>query len=130
MTQKREVYQCSVCGAIVEVIQGGAGRLHCCGQPMKRMEENTVEASIEKHMPQVSTSGLTYRVVVGSQPHPMTADHYIQWIEMETPSGVHHTCLPPGSLPQALFHTHEVPIAFRAYCNLHGLWKLDYAPKI
>ena len=128
MTQKTEIYRCSVCGAIVEVVQGGAGHLHCCGQPMQRMEENVTDASVEKHLPAVETTGPTYRVKVGSERHPMTAEHHIQWIEMLTRGGVQHSCLKPDGEPFAIFHTHEPPLAFRAYCNLHGLWRMEYTP--
>lgn len=96
---------------------------------MQLLEENSVEASVEKHLPSVETSGLTYRVKVGSERHPMTPEHHIQWIEMLTPSGVQHSCLKPGCEPYAIFHTHEHPLAFRAYCNLHGLWRMEYQPQ-
>ena len=33
-TEASEVYECEICGAIVEVKEGGAGELECCGQPM------------------------------------------------------------------------------------------------
>lgn len=33
-TEKGETYECEICGAIVEVKEGGAGELDCCGQPM------------------------------------------------------------------------------------------------
>ncbi len=33
-TEANEFYECDICGAIVEVKEGGAGTLECCGQPM------------------------------------------------------------------------------------------------
>jgi len=33
-TEAKEVYECDICGAIVEVKEGSAGTLECCGQPM------------------------------------------------------------------------------------------------
>ena len=45
MPNKLEVYKCEVCGNIVEVLHGGAGALVCCGQNMKLMSENTVDAA-------------------------------------------------------------------------------------
>jgi superoxide reductase len=32
MTKKNEVYKCTLCGNIVEVLHVGAGELVCCGQ--------------------------------------------------------------------------------------------------
>ncbi len=33
-TETGEIYECDICGAIVEVKEGGAGDLECCGQEM------------------------------------------------------------------------------------------------
>ncbi len=33
-TESGETYECEVCGAVIEVKEGGAGTLECCGQPM------------------------------------------------------------------------------------------------
>ena len=49
MAKRLEVYKCAACGNIVEVLEGGAGELVCCGEPMKLMTENTVDAAKEKH---------------------------------------------------------------------------------
>ncbi len=49
--QRLDVYKCDVCGNIVEVMHVGGGELVCCGQPMKQMKENTVDAAREKHVP-------------------------------------------------------------------------------
>jgi superoxide reductase len=37
-TKAGEVYECEVCGAVVEVKEGGAGELVCCDQPMTLKE--------------------------------------------------------------------------------------------
>ena len=34
MAERLEVYNCKVCGNIVEVLTGGPGALVCCGQDM------------------------------------------------------------------------------------------------
>ena len=34
MTSKSQVYKCTLCGAIVAVINGGKGDLTCCDQAM------------------------------------------------------------------------------------------------
>ncbi len=33
-----EEYECEICGAVVEVKEGGAGTLECCGQPITLKE--------------------------------------------------------------------------------------------
>ena len=45
MAERLEVYKCDACGNIVEVIHGGGGELVCCGEPMKLLIENTVDAA-------------------------------------------------------------------------------------
>ena len=42
-TEANEVYECEICGAVVEVKEGGAGDLECCGQPMTLKEQNKTE---------------------------------------------------------------------------------------
>ena len=39
MAHKGEVYRCEICGQVVQVTQGGPGRLYCCGEPMIRVAE-------------------------------------------------------------------------------------------
>ena len=122
MTTKREVYKCSVCGNIVEVLYAGGGTLVCCGQNMALMKENADDAaSKEKHVPIIS--GVTgKKVKVGEKKHPMEEKHYIEWIEAESEEGnVDKIFLKPGDKPEAKFKF-KVKSA-RAYCNLHGLWK-------
>ena len=34
MTAKGEVYECGICGNVVQVIEEGGGELVCCGVPM------------------------------------------------------------------------------------------------
>ena len=51
MLKKGQVFKCSICGNIVELLHAGGGQLVCCGQPMDLQEENTVDAAKEKHIP-------------------------------------------------------------------------------
>lgn len=123
MDRKSDIYKCELCGRIVEVVHEGGGQLVCCGQPMKIMVENTVEASREKHLPVVEKSGAGYRVKVGSAPHPMEEKHYIEWIELIADDKVYRRFLRPGEAPEAFFNVEAGQVSARAYCNLHGLWK-------
>ncbi|MDP2107236.1 MAG: desulfoferrodoxin FeS4 iron-binding domain-containing protein, partial [Desulfobulbaceae bacterium] len=45
-----EIYQCDLCGNLVEVLHAGGGELVCCGQPMNLLVENSVDAAKEKHV--------------------------------------------------------------------------------
>lgn len=123
MTANLQVYKCMVCGNIVEVVHPGDGELVCCGQPMKLMAENTVDASKEKHVPVVENVPGGYKVKVGSVAHPMEAAHYIEWIELHADGKVYKQFLKPGGKPEAVFMIQASSISAREYCNLHGLWK-------
>ena len=122
MTQLNQIYKCETCGNIVEVVHAGGGSLVCCGKEMKLLEPNTVDASKEKHVPVVESLGKIIKVKVGSEPHPMTEEHHIEWIEVIQGETVLRKYLKPGEAPEAEFEiTGEV--SARAYCNLHGLWQ-------
>ncbi|MDY2693547.1 MAG: desulfoferrodoxin [Prevotella sp.] len=123
MTKLREVNRCPICGNIVEVLNPGAGTLVCCGQPMVLLEGNVTDGAHEKHVPVVEKIDGGYRVRVGSIEHPMLKEHYIQWIELLTPTSVLRRELQPGCKPEAIFLTDEEALCAREYCNLHGLWK-------
>lgn len=88
---------------------------------------NTVDASQEKHVPQVSIDGSTVVVKVGSVEHPSLPAHYIEFILLETSTGIHTKWLKPGDVPAATFALveGETVISAYEYCNLHGLWKAD-----
>ena len=123
MPEKMEVYKCDLCGNIVEVLAAGGGDLVCCGQPMKKLTENTTDAAVEKHVPVVEKTAEGYLVKVGSVDHPMTAEHYIEWIELIAGDTVYRQNLNPGDKPAACFPVTADTVTARAYCNLHGLWK-------
>jgi superoxide reductase len=122
MAEMRRLYKCSICGNIVEVVHAGAGRLVCCGQPMRLLAENAVDAALEKHVPVIEKTDTGVKVKVGSVPHPMTEKHYIEWIEFMANGVSHRKFLKPGDKPEAEFEV-SGDVTARAYCNLHGLWK-------
>jgi superoxide reductase len=119
----KEVYKCALCGNIVEVMHKGGGTLVCCGQEMALLAENSVDASKEKHVPVMERNGDKITVKVGSVAHPMDPDHYIEWIELVSDSGIRVKFLNPGDKPEALFCCATDNAYVRAYCNKHGLWK-------
>lgn len=123
MAKKNEIYKCEKSGLMVEVLQDAEGTPMCCGEPMKLLRENMTDGAKEKHVPVVEKIEGGYRVTVGSVEHPMTDAHYIQWIELVTPTGVLRHNLTPQDKPVAEFKTDATEVEARAYCNLHGLWK-------
>ena len=123
MAERLEVYKCEVCGNIVEVLHGGAGQLVCCGQPMVKLTENTVDAAKEKHVPVIEKIEGGYKVKVGSVAHPMEEKHYIEWIELIADGKAYRQFLNPGQIPEAVFKVEAAGVTAREYCNLHGLWK-------
>lgn len=123
MAQRYEVYKCDLCGNIVEVLTGADGPLACCGQDMRLLTENTVDAAVEKHIPVTTKSGDGWQVSVGSVDHPMADDHFIEWIELIAGDTSYTAFLKPGDKPAAFFPVSEADVTVRAYCNLHGLWK-------
>jgi len=122
MAEREQVYKCEICGNIVEVLHGGKGQLVCCGQPMKLLTENTVDAAKEKHVPVIEKIEGGWRVKVGAVPHPMEEKHYIEWIALYAEGRVQRKFLKPGDEPQADFLCKADKVAAKEYCNLHGLW--------
>ncbi len=123
MAERLQIYNCEICGHIVEILHEGKGELVCCGQPMKLFVENTVDAAREKHVPVLEKVGGGVKVMLGSVAHPMEEKHYIEWIEIIVDEKAYRQFLKPGDAPEARFDIDADNITARAYCNLHGLWK-------
>ena len=88
---------------------------------------NTVDAAQEKHVPVITINGDEVKVAVGSVEHPSLPAHYIEWIVLQTTSGMQMKWLKPGDKPETTFKlsSGESAVAAFEYCNLHGLWKAD-----
>lgn len=125
MKVERKFFKCEICGNMVGLIQNGGGELVCCGQPMKLLEPNTVDAANEKHVPFVKREGNKLHVQVGEVEHPMLDEHYIQWIMVAQDDRTQRAYLKPGSKPVADFDVHDGAVTVYEYCNLHGLWSAD-----
>jgi len=125
MAEKLGIYKCDKCGNIVQVLHGEKPPVMCCGKPMDRLVENTVDAALEKHVPVVEKVDGGYKVSVGSVAHPMTPEHWIEWIELASCDGeyVQRQMLTPTSAPEAVFKCDADKVVAKEYCNLHGLWK-------
>lgn len=124
--KEQKFYICERCGNIVGKIHDSGVSLVCCGQKMSALEAGVVEASREKHVPEVAVENGTVKVTVGSVLHPMTEEHSITWIYLQTDKGGQRKSLNPGDAPTVTFAlSDEEPLAVFAYCNLHGLWKKE-----
>lgn len=122
--QRSDIYKCELCGNVSELVGVGGGKLNCCGQPMQLLPEQTADATTEKHVPILKDDSINITVIVGSTAHPMTEEHYIEWIEVINGDYVNRKYLEPGDAPEAEFYVHKQPgLILRSYCNLHGLWK-------
>lgn len=125
MMKKLDVYKCTLCGNIVEVLHAANGTLTCCGKAMDHLVENTTDAAQEKHVPVFEG----WKVKVGSVAHPMQPEHFIEWVELIDGNWIARRFLNPGETPEVVFDacsdgscSSEKAYA-REYCNLHGLWK-------
>ena len=126
MCDNNKFYICEHCGNLIGMIHDSGVPMKCCGQNMTKLEAGTVEASREKHIPVASVDGSRVTVTVGSVEHPMTAEHSILWVYLQTDKGGQRKCLEVGKAPVVTFAlADEKPLCVYAYCNLHGLWKAD-----
>ena len=121
---EKKFYICKHCGNMIGMIQSSGVNVVCCGDPMTELKPNTVEASQEKHLPVVTIEGNIVKVKVGSVEHPMTEEHHIAWIYLETEQGGQRKKQAVGSKPEAEFALAggDKVIGVYEYCNLHGLW--------
>ena len=126
MKGKQRFFICNHCGNIINFIENKGLPVTCCGDIMTELKPNTVDASGEKHLPEVTFNGENLKVQVGSILHPMTDEHYITFIYVETEHGGQLKYLKPGDEPIAEFSfVEDKPVAVYEYCNLHGLWKVE-----
>ena len=118
-------YICKHCGNIIAYVENEGVPVMCCGEQMQEIIPGSVEASEEKHLPVITVEDDTVTVFVGNVTHPMTKDHYIKWIVLETKEGNQRKKLHPDELPKAVFKITDGDgvISAYSYCNLHGLWK-------
>lgn len=125
-------YICEHCGKMVALVKESGVPVMCCGQKMNEIIPGTTEASLEKHLPVYFVDGNMVHVSVGEVEHPMTPEHYIEWVSIQTNAGNQRKMLKPGDKPQVSFALCEGEKleAVYAYCNLHSLWKTDYQEEL
>mgnify|MGYP003342223431 CR=1 FL=1 len=118
-------YKCNHCGNIVMFLESSGVIPVCCGDEMTLMKCGVSDGAAEKHVPVISTNGDRVIVTVGETAHPMTGDHHIDWIVLETNKGMHLTYLSlmSGTADAGFtLQKGEKVIAAYEHCNLHGLW--------
>ena len=118
-------YKCNHCGNVIEKVVDSKVPVVCCGEKMEELIPNTVDASNEKHVPVVTRlDDCRIKVEVGSVAHPMTPEHHISFIYVETENGGIRVNL--KDKPEAVVCVcTDKPIAVYEYCNLHGVGKTD-----
>ena len=117
-------YRCNTCGNLFLTIIDPNITPTCCGSSMEILEANKVHEGAEKHAPIIEINHDEVKVKVGIQPHPMSAEHRIEWIALTDGSSVNIQKLSLTSEPVATFSGMKRDGKFRAYsfCNIHGLW--------
>lgn len=126
MSSNQKFFICKHCGNLIGLIDNKGVPMVCCGEEMTELIANTVEASAEKHLPDVSFFEGKLEVKIGSIPHPMEEAHHIEFVYVETECGGQRKRLKVGQDPKVVFSFEDdKPIAVYAYCNLHGLWKTE-----
>ena len=119
-------FVCEHCGNLVEVVEASGVPMMCCGQKMTELKPNTTDAAVEKHVPVVKEEAGKVTVEVSSVAHPMTEEHHIAWISLQTDKGVQRKTLDHTGAPKAEFQlAGEKAVKAYAYCNLHGLWAAE-----
>ena len=117
-------FVCKHCGKLVREITSSKANTICCGEEMTELVANSVDASLEKHTPVVEIVEDELLIKVGSTLHPMTKEHYIQWIVVSNDERYYEVKLFPEQDPVV-----RIPLlrnaTVYAYCNLHGLWKTE-----
>ena len=117
-------FKCAHCGNVAVKPYDKGVPLMCCGEKMTELVANTTDAATEKHVPVVTVEGNVVNVVVGEVEHPMTEEHLIAFIALETKKGFQIAELTAEDAPAATFAVAEgdEAVAVYEYCNLHGLW--------
>lgn len=122
---EQKFYICEHCGKMVALVKESGVPVMCCGQKMTEIIPGTTDAAVEKHVPVYTVENNIVHVKVGEVEHPMTPEHFIEWVSIQTNQGNQRKALKPGDKPEicfALCDGDEVEAVY-AYCNLHGLWK-------
>ena len=122
---KIRFFICNHCGNIIAMVRDNGIPVYCCGEKMEEIIPGASDGAQEKHSPVYNVNGETVTVSVGAAEHPMTTEHYIEWVCIESSEGLQFKKLSPNASPRVSFSLskNEKVIAVYAFCNLHSLWK-------
>lgn len=123
----KHLYLCKHCGNLAGKLIDSGVNMVCCGEEMSELVPKTADMATEKHVPVIAQDGSAVTVTVGSTPHPMTDEHHIEFIILETDKGFQRKKLAVNAEPSAQFviaHDEKVVGAYE-YCNLHGFWMAE-----
>ena len=124
MKNELVIEKCKSCGAMVKVLKDCTCEncgIKCCGEEMEILVPNSVEASLEKHIPTYEKVEDEIFVKVN---HPMEKEHYIEWVTLVKDNKEYTVNLYPEQNAECRFK--YIPgSTIYAYCNKHGLWKKD-----
>ena len=120
---KMKFFKCKKCGKVIAILKESACGTFCCGEEMVELHAGTTDGAVEKHVPVLAEKDGWYMVYVGTAAHPMTEEHYIEWVLAEYENRFEVLRLKPGDEPKVMLSSEEKPVAVYAYCNLHGLWR-------
>lgn len=122
---KVRFFICNHCGNIIAMVRDCGVPVQCCGENMQEIIPGTSEGAKEKHIPVYDVKGEKVKVSVGETEHPMTPEHYIDWVCIETEEGVQFKNLNPSMSPHVSFSLSEGDKlkAVYAFCNQHSLWQ-------
>jgi len=125
MCREPKFYVCKHCGNMVSMLHESGVKMICCGDEMTELVANTTDAAVEKHVPVITVKDDIVTVTVGSVPHPMTPEHKIVWIYLQTEKGEQLNCVDTQDKAETTYKLTDGDkiIAAYEYCNLHGLWK-------
>lgn len=124
MSNELIIKKCESCGATVKVINDCSCEncgIQCCGEPMKALLPNSVDAAVEKHVPIYEKVDNEISVKVN---HVMEKEHYIEWISLVADNKEYTVKLFPEQNAKCKFPYIQGSTLY-AYCNKHGLWKAD-----
>ena len=124
MKNELVIKKCKSCGAMVKVLKDCTCEncgIKCCGEEMEILVPNSVEASLEKHIPTYEKVEDEIFVKVN---HVMEKEHYIEWVTLVKDNQEYTVNLYPEQNAECRFK--YIPgSTIYAYCNKHGLWKKD-----
>ena len=114
--------KCDNCKALVKVMDdcNCVCSFSCCDKTMSDVKANSVDASLEKHVPTYEVDGNILKVQVN---HVMEDDHYIKWIMFVTEKREEIIYFNPGEEAKCSFN-YDKGILY-SYCNKHDLWSTE-----